>query len=147
MHGTSCTTSITVDRLSTLSFVHISLTNRFGSVLLLSVLLILFLLLFLLLLQWRYSPTWALVSSVLRLQTSLSSANLLQFLHFNILLAPLSTAFIHLPLGLPNGLISSIYHLKAILGTLSSFILITWPTHWSVLSLTFVVVSISLFKL
>jgi len=45
----------------------------------------------LLLLLWRYSPNWALVPSILRLQASLFSANLLQFLHFNILLASLST--------------------------------------------------------
>jgi hypothetical protein len=35
----------------------------------------------------RYSPNWALASSILRLRASLSSAELLQFLHFNILLA------------------------------------------------------------
>lgn len=38
------------------------------------------------------SPTWALASSILRLQASLSSASLLQFLYFNILLASLSAA-------------------------------------------------------
>ena len=48
-------------------------------------------LILLLLLIWRYSPTWALAYSILLLQTSLSSADLLQFLHFNILLAFLST--------------------------------------------------------
>jgi hypothetical protein len=45
----------------------------------------------LLLLLWRYSPNWTLVLSILHLQASLFSANLLQFPHFNILLASLST--------------------------------------------------------
>lgn len=54
---------------------------------------------FFLVLLWRYSLTWALASSVLLLQASISFAYLLRFLHFNILLAFLSTASIHLPLG------------------------------------------------
>jgi hypothetical protein len=63
----------------------------------------------LLLLLRHYSPTWALASSILCLQASLSSANLLQFLHFNIPLASLSTASNHQPLSLPTGLLLSVY--------------------------------------
>jgi hypothetical protein len=47
-------------------------------------------------LQWPCSPTWALTSSILRLKTFLSSADFLQFLHFNVLLASLSAACKHL---------------------------------------------------
>ena len=47
------------------------------------------------LLQWCYSPTWALAFSIFRLQTFLSSADVLQFLHFNVLLASLSSVSIH----------------------------------------------------
>ena len=43
----------------------------------------------LLLLLWRYSPTWALASSIIHLQASLTYANPLPFWHFNILLASL----------------------------------------------------------
>jgi hypothetical protein len=68
------------------------------------------------LLLWRYSPTWALAYSILRLQASLSSADLLLlFFHFNILLWSLSTASIHFPLGLPTGLLPSMYPLKCFL--------------------------------
>ena len=73
------------------------------------------------------SPTWALDSSILLLQTSLSSANLFQFLHFNIRLAFLSTASIHLP----SVLLPSLYPFKAFLNNTPSFILTTWPTHWN----------------
>jgi hypothetical protein len=41
-------------------------------------------------------------SSILRLQRSQSSAELLQFLYFNILLAFMSTEFVYLSLGLTN---------------------------------------------
>ena len=100
-----------------------------------------------LVLLWRYSPTWALASSVIRLQPSLSSAALLQFLHCNILIATLSTASIHLPVGLSTGLYPSMYPFSAFLGFLSSFILNTWSTHWILHNLIFLVSSISLYKL
>lgn len=61
------------------------------------------------LLLWRYTQATTLASSILRLQASLFSADLLQFLHFNILLSSLSTASYHLPLGLPTGLLSPVY--------------------------------------
>ena len=53
------------------------------------------------LLLWRYSPTRTLASLILRFQISLSYVELLQFLRFDILITFLSTASIHLPLGLP----------------------------------------------
>ena len=102
-------------------------------------------LLFLLLLQ-SYNPTWALASLILRLQASPSYVNLLQFLHFNILLASLSTSCYHLPLGLPTGLLLSVYTFSAFLDTLSS-ILIAWPTHCSHRYMMFLISSISLCKL
>jgi len=95
---------------------------------------------------WRYSPTWALASSILRLQASLSSADLLHFLYINVLLTSLSTASKHLPPRLPNGLLPSIYSFTALLGTVSLFFPITWPTLWSFLNLVFLVNSISLYK-
>lgn len=82
-----------------------------------------------------HSPSSALVSSILRLQKSLSSADLLQFLRFNVLLAFLPTASIHVPLCRPTGLLPSRYPLKAILGILSSFAFVAWPTHRSLLNL------------
>lgn len=65
------------------------------------------LLLILLLLQ-RCSPPWALASSVLSLQTSLSSDDI-QFLHFNMLLTSMSTAFISHLLGLETSFFPSVY--------------------------------------
>lgn len=56
-------------------------------------------------LLWHYRPTWALASSILHLQASLSSADCLPFLHFNTLLPSLSTAPNHLPLDFPTGLL------------------------------------------
>ena len=64
-----------------------------------------------------------------------------------ILLASLSTASDQLPLGLPTGLLPSMYPFSAFLGTLSSFILITWPTYWSLLNLISLVSFISLYNL
>lgn len=61
------------------------------------------------LLLWRYSPNWALASSILRLQASLFSADHIQFLNFSILLSSLSTASYHHPLGLPTGVLSPMY--------------------------------------
>lgn len=86
-------------------------------------LLLLILLMFLLLLCPN-SPFWALASLVLRLQISLSSA----FQHR--LSNPVSCTY-PVPLGLPNGHLSSIYSVKASLASLSSLILITWPTHFN----------------
>lgn len=94
-----------------------------------------------------YSPTRALASSILRLQASLSSVDLLQILYFNIILASLSAASYRLPQGLPTGLLLLVYPFSAFLGTLSSFILIAWPTHWSHLYVIFLVSSSSLYKL
>ena len=73
-------------------------------------------------LLWRYSPTWALASAVLRVQSSLFSASYLQFLHFSILLASLSAASLHLPLGLPTCLLPFMYPFSAFSGAHSSFI-------------------------
>ena len=70
-----------------------------------------------------------------------SFADRLQFVHFNILLASLSTASIHLPLGLPTGILPSVYPFSAFLGSLSSFILSTWPNNWSRLTRTAVRIS------
>jgi hypothetical protein len=50
---------------------------------------------------------------------------LLQFLHFNILLASLSTASYCILLSFPTGLLPSLYPFSAFLGSLSSFIFIT----------------------
>jgi hypothetical protein len=58
------------------------------------------------LLLCRCSPTLAFAFSILRFQASLSYVYLSHILHFNILLASLSTASNHLPLGLPAGLLS-----------------------------------------
>ena len=89
---------------------------------------------------------WAQTCSFLRPQASLSSANLLQFLNFNILLTSMPTASYHLPLGLPAGLFLFLYTFSAFFGTLLSFILITRITHFIFLSLIFMVSSISLYN-
>ena len=61
-----------------------------------------------LLLLWDYNSTWTSASSILRLQTSLSSA-VHHFLHFNILLASLATASNHTLLVFPVGLLHTMY--------------------------------------
>jgi len=58
-------------------------------------------------------PSLGLGPSILRLQAPLFSADLIQFLHFNILLSSLSTTSYHLPPGLPTDLLSSMYPLGA----------------------------------
>ena len=83
------------------------------------------------LLLWRYSPTWALASSVLHLQTSLSSADFLQFLRFNILLTSVSTVSIRLPLGLPTVLLPTVYPFSAFFGALLLFIICRISCHMS----------------
>jgi len=115
--------------------------------LLLFLLLLLLLLLFILLLLWRYNSTWALASSILHLQTSLSSGEILHFLHFNVLLAFLSTSSSHLPLGLPTDFLPSTYPFSASRGTFSSCIFLIWMAHWSLRNLIFLVSSNSLYKL
>jgi hypothetical protein len=69
------------------------------------------------------------------------------FLHFNILLASLSASCYNLPLGLPTGLLLSVYTFSTFLDALSSFILIAWPTHFRHLYMIFLISSISLCKL
>ena len=53
----------------------------------------------------------------------------------NVLFPSLSTASIHLPMGFPTGLLPAVYPFCAFLVTFSTFILITCPTHWSLLNL------------
>ena len=71
------------------------------------------------LLLWRYSPTWT--YSILHLQVHLFSAAFLHFLPFNILTESLSTVSYQLPLGLPTGLLPSVYPFSAFLAILSPF--------------------------
>jgi hypothetical protein len=59
-----------------------------------------------------YSPIWTSAFSVLCFQTFLFSADIFQFLHFNILLASLSTAFIHLHLGPPTVLFPNLSFMR-----------------------------------
>jgi hypothetical protein len=63
-----------------------------------------------------------------------------------MLLASLSTASIHLSLGLQTGLRTSTCLSSAFLVALSSFIINTWPTHWSLLNLIRLVSLISVYE-
>ena len=58
--------------------------------------------------------------SILHCQESLSSNDLLHFLHIIIVIASLSTACNRLPLGLPSGLLFSMFPCSALLGPLLS---------------------------
>jgi hypothetical protein len=80
-------------------------------------------------LLWRYSQTWALASSIPRVHLSQSFAKLVQFFHFNILLASLSNASIDLLQVLPNSLLPSMHFQCSFffLGALSSSIFNTRP--------------------
>ena len=91
-------------------------------------------------------PTWALSSSILRLQASLSSAHNLQSLHINTPLTTQITTNNHLPLGLPTSLLPSMSPSSASLGTPVPFIVITWPSHHSLLNLIFTINFVSLYK-
>ena len=81
-------------------------------------------------LQWRYSPFWALASSSLCLQASLSFAILFQLSICSSDLESSLTSSSHLLLGLPTGRRLSILPLNTRLGALLLFIL----TRISILS-------------
>jgi len=65
-------------------------------------------------------PNFSLPSLIPSLQASLSSADLLRLLNFDVPLAPLSNSSYHFRVGLPFVLLTSMYPSSAFLGTLSS---------------------------
>jgi len=105
--------------------------------------LLLLLLLLLPPLLWRCCPTSA--SSIPSLQASLSPAAPLRLLHFDVPFAPLSNSSNYFSCG--HSIRSSHFYVsfQCFLG--HPFLLITWPTQWSILNLIFLFKSIFLYNL
>ena len=82
----------------------------------------------LLLLQWRYSPGWALASFTIRLQASRSLAlSLHSFIPF--FLRSVDTSSSHLIFGLPLRLVAHSFPYNIFFGIAVSCILSVWPSH------------------
>jgi len=96
---------------------------------------------------WRYSPFRALASLIRRLHLSLFAALLLHPLVPSSCSASLWTTSAHLVLGLTTGLVVWKFPFRTFFGILSSYILIMWPAHSSLLILMSSTMFGSLYKL